>query len=364
MPMPSQMPTSNMVSKLYCSGCGGFHLVKLHRGFIQKRILDAPNKLFCQKCEKVLSTKDFDKNIPKIMPAFIEEYVGDIPDDAKDTSEVAVEEIIVSEAKVPSLDISEFGTSSNELSPPKKRNQKLLWLSYASLFLIVGGLGYFGYQYMRGGSEVVFSSPALSARTLATPEKNVITEKAPEIQKSSAIEIVSIKPDSLGEGAGGVIAIENKELTTKPVEVNLGLNQKADTDSVEVVAGGTEIDVQDENLTNIRDSSDGQASIKTDSAESVESESSLVRTNVSEYEASKKVVDKQQDLITVPSLEVEIRIVLPFKDNATIKETVAPQLNMNQTSLSIASEKNLEADDAMLEKAAVELIKSDLDSLF
>ena len=64
--------SSNMISKHYCPQCNSFDLLKLHRNFLQKRILGSENKLQCQACGEVFKNVAFDQNIPIEVPVFIE----------------------------------------------------------------------------------------------------------------------------------------------------------------------------------------------------------------------------------------------------------------------------------------------------
>lgn len=72
--------SSNMISKHYCPQCNSFDLLKLHRGFVQKRILGTENKLQCRACGEVFKPGVFDKNIPLEVPVFLEtaETVGSV----------------------------------------------------------------------------------------------------------------------------------------------------------------------------------------------------------------------------------------------------------------------------------------------
>jgi len=64
--------SSHMISKHYCSRCNSFDLVKLHRNFLHKRILRTENKLQCKACARVFKRVDFEQNIPREVPVFLE----------------------------------------------------------------------------------------------------------------------------------------------------------------------------------------------------------------------------------------------------------------------------------------------------
>ena len=64
--------STNMISKHYCPQCESFDLIKLHRGFVEKRILGSENKLQCRACGEILKRKVFEENIPRAVPSFIE----------------------------------------------------------------------------------------------------------------------------------------------------------------------------------------------------------------------------------------------------------------------------------------------------
>lgn len=63
--------SSNIISKHYCPQCSSFELLKLHRGFVQKRILNAENKLQCETCGEIFKSGAFDQNIPIETPSFL-----------------------------------------------------------------------------------------------------------------------------------------------------------------------------------------------------------------------------------------------------------------------------------------------------
>jgi len=64
--------SSNMISKHYCPECDSFDLVKLHRSFVQKRILNSQHELQCKACGEVFKPDVFEQNEPIKVPVFIE----------------------------------------------------------------------------------------------------------------------------------------------------------------------------------------------------------------------------------------------------------------------------------------------------
>ena len=64
--------SSNTISKYYCPKCGIFDLMNLHRNFMQKHIIGAPNKLQCKACANVIKPGAFESNIPCEVPVFLE----------------------------------------------------------------------------------------------------------------------------------------------------------------------------------------------------------------------------------------------------------------------------------------------------
>jgi hypothetical protein len=62
-----------MISKHYCPKCNSFDLFKLHRSFVEKRILGSQNKFQCKACEQVFKPSVFESNIPKEVPVFIDQ---------------------------------------------------------------------------------------------------------------------------------------------------------------------------------------------------------------------------------------------------------------------------------------------------
>ena len=63
--------SSNMISKHYCPQCDSFDLLKLHRSFLQKRILNTENKLQCRACGEVFKPQAFELNAPREVPVFL-----------------------------------------------------------------------------------------------------------------------------------------------------------------------------------------------------------------------------------------------------------------------------------------------------
>ena len=103
--------SSNMISKHYCPKCHSFDLFKLHRSFVEKRILGSQNKFQCRACEQVFKPSVFESNIPKEVPVFIDQIrqkaeAGETPKVAVQDPLVkkAVDELAVEEASVEKVD--------------------------------------------------------------------------------------------------------------------------------------------------------------------------------------------------------------------------------------------------------------------
>jgi hypothetical protein len=62
-----------MISKHYCPKCHSFDLFKLHRSFVEKRILGSENKFQCRSCEQVFKPSVFESNLPKEVPVFLDQ---------------------------------------------------------------------------------------------------------------------------------------------------------------------------------------------------------------------------------------------------------------------------------------------------
>ena len=104
--------SSNMISKQYCPECDSFDLLKLHRGFIQKKILNAENKLQCRDCGGVFKHNAFVNNMPKEVPVPLGEK-QQIPVQSVSKSTDVVPEEDVSLLDRQKLSIPESGKSKN-----------------------------------------------------------------------------------------------------------------------------------------------------------------------------------------------------------------------------------------------------------
>ena len=298
-------PSSNMISKNYCPGCGGFDLVKLHRSFIQKRILDAPNKLSCQECGRVLSITDFSNNIAKEMPLFLDGSGANAPAEAiveVTETPVSVANIALEQSSPDLIRENETEEVSHQYAPKKKKGV-FAWTLYAMGLLVISGATYLGYMYISDSTEIIPKESDVSvnaSQTLDTVIKTDIEESpiAPQIQ----VNIVEVpeEPQQIAALESSIEIIEVPQINKAPV---------AAVEVVEVAPLVTE------------------------------------------------VLENRPELVQVPKPEVEIRIVLPLKD------PVSPLKDANLTVASKAIKKASEVTDPLIEKAAIEFMKNDLDKL-
>jgi hypothetical protein len=91
-----------MISKHYCPKCNSFDLFKLHRSFVEKRILGSQNKFQCKACEQVFKPSLFESNIPKEVPVFIDQIQQSPIANAVPQAKVITQASVVPPAKVAS----------------------------------------------------------------------------------------------------------------------------------------------------------------------------------------------------------------------------------------------------------------------
>ena len=298
-------PSSNMISKNYCPDCGGFDLVKLHRSFIQKRILDAPNKLSCQECGRVLSITDFSNNIAKEMPLFLDgsgtnalvEPVVEITESPVSVAEIALEQ------SLPDLIRENETDEVLHQYAPKKRKGALTWLLYTMGLLVISGTAYLGYRYINDSTEITPKESDVSVNAPQALDTIIKTDiEEPSITPQIQVSIIEVpeEPQQIAALEPSIVIIEVPQINKAPI---------AAVEVVEVLQLATEI------------------------------------------------VEKRPELMQVPKPEIEIRIVLPLKD------PVSPLKSTNVADTSKTIKKAPEVTDPLIEKAAIEFMKNDLDEL-
>ena len=288
-------PSSNMISKHYCPECGGFELVKLHRSFIQKRIFKAPNKLFCQNCELVLSFDDFSNNLAKEVPVFLTGSATKAPAEMiNEVSESLIEEQIAP-MQSSSESVREDVTEDIHLPVTPKKKGVLKWFLYVAGALVISGGAYLGYKYTSSNAGVS-EEPARSVNVPQTPSLNVV-----ETEKEESIVVPQVQTFVIEE--------------------------------------------------------------RTERSQARDPVSDLENAELSQFKASpvaivEEVVEKSQELVTVAKLDAEVRIVLPYKDSGSSLKNTVLTVDTQQV-----TKKELEKSDPLIEKAAIEFMKSDLDKL-
>lgn len=60
-----------MESKEYCPKCGAFHIRRVHRGFIKKKILMVNASYLCNQCGNKFTTATMAKNPTREMPELL-----------------------------------------------------------------------------------------------------------------------------------------------------------------------------------------------------------------------------------------------------------------------------------------------------
>lgn len=315
-------PSSNMTSKQYCPYCGGFNLVKLHRSFIQKRILNSPNKLSCQSCERVLSITDFQQNVAKDVPVFIEQ----VPQKATTESPTSPfdQPVSIENPNEDNLETSNdiediFGDLQQQSKPPKRRSL-LTGLLYIVGLAAVAAAAYVGYNQF-------------IAKEVDTTPNEEPTLKAPTATPSASIKEESPEP----------------EVTTPlPPPTNLKTRKIAAPHTPE----------QDTHIQSEQSMAPIPQPIK------IPPQSQAI--DVPELATDIVMSEIPRDQRSIPALETEIRIVLPLKESHYLKSRVnnPPAIKIPEPSISTPEIKTTEAGDPLLEKAAIEFMKTDLDKLF
>lgn len=280
-------------------------MVKLHRSFIQKRILKAPNKLFCQNCELVLSFDDFSNNLAKEVPVFLTGSATKAPAEMiNEVSESLIEEQIAPMQSSPESVIEDVTEDIHLPATPKKKGV-LKWFLYVAGALVISGGAYLGYKYTSSNAGVS-EEPARSVNVPQTLSLNVVdeTEKEESIVVPQVQTFVIEERTERSQARDPVSDLENAELSQ----------------------------------------------FKASPVATVE--------EVAVLQPNKEVVEKSQELVTVAKLDAEVRIVLPYKDSdSSLKNTVLTVDTQQVT------KKESEKSDPLIEKAAIEFMKSDLDKL-
>jgi len=294
------MPSSNMVSKNYCPNCGGFDLVKLHRSFIQKRILDAPNKLYCQSCALALSVSDFSNNPAKEIPVFIG---GSIAADANDRSiERYRREVDHSQKQTSSQTVDEIATSEgNQITMRVKKKKLSAWWLYFSGVLVICLLSLLGYKYMSDYSE---------------HSANKISNSIGPTFSSQLVDKVD----------------ENKLVVVPQLQIDVIVESEDVLKSIVVAPLGSDIIVSE--------------------SETIPSSEAVLGTP----KLMTEVVEKLHEPVVVPKIETEISIVLPFNKES---EHLVEEAGQSEFGERIRSDDTNE----LMERATLEFLRHDLDKL-
>jgi len=306
--------SSNMISKRYCPECGGFDLVKLHRGFIQKRILRAPNNLQCLSCGYILSVEQFNDNTPKDVPMFIDSSLKSTDDSSSTEQETKPVDTTIEDA------VAQLDNDPTHADTPPMR-----WPYYLLGLGLIAAAAYF-----------VLYSPSTETSTTIAPAE-VIPDLVPDTPTPQE-ESYLITPT-----LNSTVSLDSSLQETEQPPV-----------TAPTVAEQTHQTNPDHTDRLIADTSEPamQSSVPLEAALQ-DQNSQIQQIEAAMKDTTPVIEDTPASDIEVPALSTHIQI------EVTEKNTI-PAIASN----SPAALDSPDPSDELIEKAAIELMKNDLDRLF
>ena len=294
--MPS--PSSNMISNNYCPNCESFDLIKVHRSFIQKRILRSANNLQCQSCDKVISASQLIKNTPKDVPMFIE---------------AGTQRKII--AQKPATITQKSSTPETYEHPQIKRKgpSGLVYLTLAISAL--AGLGYLSFERLTKSDNII---------------QNTVLKDVPALQEQEPSLALSSQKPSKSENAPNHLTGMAAPTISTPADINSELSDMPENYSVKI------------------------KTIQSKSQAPTALEASVTPEQIPQLLTTVELQTLPQPSIEVPAVEA----IVELTSNKRITPDSQPANTVNKLN------KVKPQSNALLEKAAVELIKQDLDTLF